>query len=88
MNTEAKNKKEIEIVSIVGTNIRKLRLNRGFSQSDLADLCCTSKSQIARIENGETSCTLTTLAKITEGLEIDFRNLFDITFIQQKKGPE
>ncbi len=70
------NKKEY-IQSIVGANVRKLRLERGISQRDLADLCNFETSNMCRIEQGGSNLTLLNLYKISAALKVELTELFD-----------
>lgn len=52
----------------LGNEIRKLRLDRGWRQSDLASESGIGQSTISMIERGLFSPTLNTIQKIAEGL--------------------
>lgn len=69
------NKKEY-IQTIVGANVRKLRLEKEMSQRDLADLCNFETSNMCRIEQGGSNLTLLNLYKIAAALKVDIRELF------------
>ena len=69
-----KNKK---LIQAVGTHIRSLRIEKGFSQEDLANEADIPLSQIGRIERGETNPTLSTLYVISEALGVELKKLFD-----------
>lgn len=69
------NKKEY-IQTLVGANVRKLRLEKAISQRDLADLCNFETSNMCRIEQGGSNLTLLNLYKIAAALKIDIRELF------------
>lgn len=49
----------------VGKRIRKLRLERGFSQEDLAEQLNISRSAYERIENGKSNSWATQLENIS-----------------------
>ncbi len=70
------NKKEY-IQSVVGTNIRKLRIEKKLSQRDLADLCNFETSNMCRIEQGGSNLTLMNIYKISTALRVDIRELFN-----------
>lgn len=52
----------------LGSRIRKLRAERGWSQEEFADLCRLNRSYMGRIERGELNLTLDSLEKVAKGL--------------------
>jgi transcriptional regulator with XRE-family HTH domain len=66
-----------EIKKAVGSRIRKLRTQRGFSQRAFARRCGLHPSHMGEIERGETNITLTSLTLITRRLRITIAQLFD-----------
>lgn len=62
----------------VGTRIRLLREARNLSQQDLADLCNFDKGDMSKIESGKANPTLKTLLKISQALELNISDLFQI----------
>ena len=69
----------------VGTNIRKLRELKGFSQEYMSQQLKLSQRQLSRIENNETDVSLTKLERIGEILEVSLTQIlgFDERFIFQ-----
>ncbi|MFI3287625.1 MAG: helix-turn-helix transcriptional regulator [Rikenellaceae bacterium] len=65
------------IQSVVGTNIRRIRIEKKLSQRDLADLCNFETSNMCRIEQGGSNLTLMNLYKISIALRVDIRELFN-----------
>jgi UDP-N-acetylglucosamine 1-carboxyvinyltransferase len=61
----------------IGTLIRDLREERGFSQSTFAKKLKTSQSAVARLENGEQNLSTVTLARISAALNRDIVKLSD-----------
>ena len=57
-----------------GALVQKLRLQRGWSQEQLAELCALSVRTIQRIERGQTA-SLETLNALASVFEIDFVTL-------------
>jgi transcriptional regulator with XRE-family HTH domain len=57
-----------------GVLIQKLRLRRGWSQEDLAELCALSVRTIQRIERGHPA-SAESLKAIASVFEIDFQSL-------------
>lgn len=68
-----KNQKRILIV--IGENIRKYRLEKGWSQEDLAFECELHRTYIGAVERGEKNITILNLIKIKEKLGVDIGDL-------------
>ena len=60
-----------EYVKIIGVNIKRIRVEKKLRQIDLADLCDFDKSNMRRIEAGNTNLTINTLIKVAASLEVD-----------------
>ena len=60
----------------IGNKIRRLRLQRGLPQSELADRCELSKSFISLLERDLTSPSLDTLSDLLETLGSDLPSFF------------
>lgn len=60
-----------------GRNLKKLRQEKGVTQTQLSFNADVELSQIARIELGKINPTICTLKAIAEALEIEQKNLFD-----------
>ncbi len=56
--------------SIVATNLRRLRLQRKWSQEECAEKCGLHRTYIGAIERGERNITLTTLDRIATAFGI------------------
>ena len=56
---------------LVGKKIKKLRIFRGYSQREFADICNMESSQIGRIELGKINTSISVLFKIAEVLQIN-----------------
>jgi transcriptional regulator with XRE-family HTH domain len=66
-------------------NIQKLRLQRGWSQQQLADLCGLSSRTIQRIENGQTA-SVESLKSLASVFEIDFSSLTSEQIMESTKA--
>ncbi len=64
--------KEVEI----GAKIKRLRLQRGLTQEELADRCELSKGFISLLERDLTSPSIATLTDVLECLGTDLNNFF------------
>jgi Predicted transcriptional regulators len=60
----------------IGAQVRRLRLAAGMSLADLAMLTGISKPMLSKIENAQTSCSLTTLATLADCLDVPVTSLF------------
>ena len=60
----------------IGDKIRRLRLQRGLTQAELADRCELSKSFISLLERDLTSPSLDTLSDLLETLGSDLPSFF------------
>lgn len=61
----------------LGLRIKKLRELKNLTQEDLANDSDIQKSQIARIEKARINTTVKTLIKISNALEVEFKDLFN-----------
>ncbi len=59
----------------IGKRIKELRESKNIPQQDLAYACNFEKSNMARLEAGNTNPTLYTLKKIAENLKIPLEDL-------------
>ena len=64
--------KDTDFLIRVGLSLRKYRSIAGLSQEELGDRTECDKNTIGKIERGETDSKLSTMRKITSGLEISF----------------
>ena len=68
---------EGQLQRIVGRNLRRHRLERGFSQEAFADYMGVHRTYMGSVERGERNLTLQTLEKIADFLGVDPRELLD-----------
>ena len=62
---------------IVARNLKRLRLERGLSQEELADLAGLNRNYIGMIERQENAATVDTLEALAKALEVEPARLFD-----------
>ncbi|WP_017498802.1 MULTISPECIES: helix-turn-helix domain-containing protein [unclassified Flavobacterium] len=60
----------------VGKRIQEIRIEKNISQQELASKCNFEKSNMSRLENGNSNATLSTLEKVCDALQIDYIELF------------
>ncbi|MER6526132.1 XRE family transcriptional regulator [Streptomyces sp. NPDC001508] len=66
----------LELEAAIARNVRELRHQRGHSVTDLAAKVGISKAMLSKIENAQTSCSLSTLSLLAKGLDIPVTSLF------------
>lgn len=59
----------------IGKNLKRWRIDSGYTLDQVAQMTGVSKSMIGQIERGDSSPTVTTLWKISNGLKISFSRL-------------
>jgi transcriptional regulator with XRE-family HTH domain len=78
---------------IIAAQVRHYRTEAGISSAELAVRTGLSKAMISKVESASTSCSLTTLQRLAEGLVVPVTALFrgadtdrDATFTKAGKG--
>ena len=64
-----------DLTSLIAQNLRRIREEKKLSFDKLAELTGVSKSMLGQIERGESSPTVATVWKISNGLKISFTSL-------------
>ena len=59
-----------ELQEKIGSRIRAIRLKRGWSQEEFADICGIHRGHMGQIERGEKDVSISTLAKVGKGLDM------------------
>ncbi len=67
----------MDLCSVIGTNIRRLRTAKGLSQEELAFRAGIDRSYLSEVENGHKNLSVMVLDQIAAALEIDLRELMD-----------
>ncbi len=79
-----------QINQTIGNNLKKWRHEKGYTLDQVSGLTGVSKSMIGQIERGDSTPTVTTLWKISNGLKISFSSLMnqepDETYIVTKES--
>lgn len=63
--------------NVLARNLRRLRLERGLSQENLAAEAVIRQALVSAIEAGSSNPTLDSLSKLARALQVDFVELFD-----------
>lgn len=61
---------------VIAMRVRELRLAKGISLAELARLTGMSKAMLSKIENAQTSCSLSSLARLADALAVPVTALF------------
>ena len=64
------------MLTTVGSNIKRLRLQKKMQQNELAALCKIEKGNMSRIESGKVNITMSTLLSIRSALSVEVVELF------------
>lgn len=62
---------EGQLQRVVGRNLRRLRLQRGYSQEAFADVLGVHRTYLGSVERGERNLTLRTVEHLAERLEVE-----------------
>lgn len=65
-----------EKLDIVITRIRKIRIEKGISQQELANIANFSQSFLANVESGKKKTSVLTILRIAEALNVNPREFF------------
>ena len=75
-----------DIVNSLGNRMKEIRLSKGMTQTDVADLCNMDKTSYQRVEKARTSPTLHTVILIARALEVSLLDLF--AFLESDRLPD
>ena len=67
---------EQDILLDFGNNLRKLRIEKGFSQEKFADLTQLDRTYVSGLERGKRNPSYLILLKIAKSLNISIKDLF------------
>lgn len=93
MTEHARDEVAGKLERIIAAQLRHYRTSQGMSSAELAARTGMSKAMISKIETASTSCSLTTLQRLADGLKIPVTALFrgadtdrDATFTKSGQG--
>ena len=66
----------MDIIKVFGTNLKKMRLEKGLSQERFAEICGLHRTYISDIECFQRNVSLETDQKIADALNIEAYRLF------------
>jgi transcriptional regulator with XRE-family HTH domain len=68
-----------DIKKLVGERIRNLRKEQGLSQEELGAKAELHYTYVGAVERGEKNCSITTLARIAQGLNVELVDLVRVS---------
>lgn len=71
--------KHKEHYQVIGNNLRRIRLEKGLSQQDLANRCDVERAKISRIENAAEDFMLSTLLELATALDVHLTELIKVS---------
>ncbi|MEQ9187726.1 MAG: helix-turn-helix transcriptional regulator [Cryomorphaceae bacterium] len=69
------NKIKIDVPILIGNNIRNLRMEKGLSQTELADRILSDRQYLYKIETAKVGVTITKLTMIARALDVPVSRL-------------
>tara|TARA_R110000782_G_scaffold269225_1_gene366940 strand:+ start:38404 stop:38616 length:213 start_codon:yes stop_codon:yes gene_type:complete len=60
----------------IGEKIRKIRLSKGFTQTELANIMGKDHPSLNKLENGKVNPSYIYLTEVAEALEVDIKEFF------------
>ena len=75
MKSEDQQTKTEEVLSQIGSSIRALRKEKGWTQEKLAEMSGINDKEVSHIEQGRRNITIDTLVKISKALEVNIESI-------------
>ena len=66
----------MDIVKVFASNLRKYRMEKGFSQESFAEKCGLHRTYISSVERCQRNISLENVQRIADALEIEAYKLF------------
>ena len=73
-----------EIIFQIGNKIKEIRKKRGLTQAELAEKINVDPKYISRLETGNSTPSIPTIAKISETLDVEMFNFFIVETDKKK----
>lgn len=67
-----------DLLVAIGARIRRIRLTKDLTQSQLASICNFEKSTVSKIEGGQVNISYLTLYRLSAGLDVSICKLVTI----------
>jgi len=68
--------REVDLATKFGELVRRLRLQRGYSQAGFAEASKIDRAHMGEIERGEVTVTIVTARRIAQALDMTLADLF------------
>ena len=68
----------LDTKQLVGARIKTLRMKKGLTQEELAEVVGINPKYLSGIERGRENPTFNTLISLANSLEVDFKQMFDL----------
>jgi transcriptional regulator with XRE-family HTH domain len=65
-----------QLLKTFGQRIRQLRVSKGISQEDFAEMAELHRTYISDVERGERNVSIATAYRIAQALGVDLKDLF------------
>lgn len=76
-----------ELQAVLAANVRRMRVERGWSQERAAHECGMSARLLQRLEAGTVNATMVSIARVCSGFEVAAAALFAIRLEEDKEAP-
>ena len=74
-NSRCSEARLVQAQRAIGARVRRLRLQRGWTQEEFADRCAMDRAYMSKIERGETNLVFSTLFTLAYYLDISMHEL-------------
>lgn len=75
---------EFELKKFLGARVKELRIKKGLTQEQLAELIGVGERNLSKLECGEIFIKAPTISKLISALNIDIKELFDFSLKKSK----
>ena len=65
-----------EKLAILGNRVREIRISKGFTQTELANIIGKDHPSINKLENGKVNPSYIFLLEVAEGLNVNIKDFF------------
>lgn len=66
-----------KLLNRFGSNLKEIRLNKGFSQEELGSICRLDRTYISGLERGVRNPSLTCICRLSKGLGVSLDFLLE-----------
>ena len=73
-----------EIINQIGKKIKEIRKKTGLTQAELAEKINVDPKYVSRLETGSSVASITTIIKISQALNVEISDIFEISSLHKK----